>query len=385
MLLSLLAPGCSFGLTPSGFEDTTTTATRIDAVSPAFGAPGGGTNVEITGAGFVGDVVVSFGGVWGEATVVDSSTLTVTTPGIGVSLTVDVVVESDNGVATLPDGFAFRVGGGGDTGGDDTGGGDTTGGYDGLVGGYAEFEHLSIACLPCYGLSSSTPPTVTAGAKFHAPSAGSWLSWIPSDGACVSDAAPNTLATTTRNAGATLILNDGARDVTLTAVGGSGGVVYEGSGLVASDYTFGGVWDLAGRGGADVGALLLNDTLRTPADFSSVTPAAILATSTGEAFTVGFGSSAGTPVTWSPSGVGDLVLVTLEASSGGSYIGSTTCRSTDDGSILIPGSATSGWDSGTQLSVRIVRYDNEESVLTDGSTFETSGRVERVGTGVVRY
>ncbi len=384
-MLPLLALGCSFGLNSPGSDTDAGAAPRIDAVEPSSGSSRGGTTVTITGEGFTDAVSVGFGGVWGEVTVIDSSTLAVDTPGIGIDLTVDVTVETSGGVATLPDAFHF-TGRQVDTE-DDTGEPDDTDTHAGLVGGYVSFEWSDLACPACYGLSS-TEPTVTASARFHAPRGGSWLSWLPADGACVSDATPTVLATSTLDAGANVVLNDGARDVVLLSTSGSGGVVYTSSGLSVSSYTAGGTWDIAARGGSGSGgvsAFLLGDALHTPVDFSDIQPSAILTDSTSSAFTTTFGGSAGTPITWYPSGVGDFVLVTLEASRGGTYVGSTTCRSTDDGNILVPASAVSGWTNGDRLAVRIGRYAIDEGELTDGSTVETVGRIERIGTGIVQY
>ena len=69
----------------------------ITSVAPDSGPETGGTPVTITGTGFTGATGVTFGGAPGTAfTVVDDSTITVTTPA-GTPGTADVVVQHPNG------------------------------------------------------------------------------------------------------------------------------------------------------------------------------------------------------------------------------------------------------------------------------------------------
>lgn len=373
----LFAFGCSFGLTAVN-QEVRSGAPEITAVTPSSGPPSGGTEVTISGARFVGDVQVRFDGVSAEVTVVDPTTLLVVTPGLGVELAVDVEVEAGNGTTTLPDGFTYRRDDE-DSAGDSGGTTDTD--HTGEVGGYVAFTWSDLACPVCTGLPSTEPPTVRATAAFHAPAHGSWWSWIPADGACTPEVTPTPLATTTRDAGATVVLNDGSQDVILSSTSGTGGVTYTSAALATSDWAADGLWDVAARGGAGVDPFRLDDVLVTPADFTYIQPGGLVADTTQGAWTVPFGASSGTTITWAPYNVGDLVLVTLTASSGGS----ATCRSADDGTILIPASTVTGWSNGAQLTVRITRYTFGEAVLSDGSTLETVGSIERIGTGYISY
>ncbi|WP_213816881.1 S-layer family protein [Glaciihabitans sp. dw_435] len=77
------------------------------SLTPAFGPDSGGTPVTITGTGFVGATGVTFDGTAGTAfTVVNDTTITVTTPGHAVG-SVDVVVVDPAGNST-PVQFEFR-------------------------------------------------------------------------------------------------------------------------------------------------------------------------------------------------------------------------------------------------------------------------------------
>jgi hypothetical protein len=400
-MLLLLSLGCSFGLIPSsGKVEVVTTATRIDSIAPAFGPPTGGTAVTLEGEGFSGDVTVTFGGVFGVNPTVTDGTITVTTPALGLSQVVDVVVETDTGSDTLPGGFEFRRrGSGGDSGGGGGGGGggdsgvvgdadrdtDTVPTYAGMVGGTATYTFVDHACPTCFGLAWGARPVATGTAMLHAPADGSWLSWVPAVGACLTGVSANTLAATTRDVGTSVVLNDGSRDVTFTGTSGSGGMTYSTGALTSAEYTAGGSWALGASGGADVAAFTLPVALRTPADFTSIEPSTLLTEPSNAAFSTHFGESGGTAVTWAPSGDGDFVLIILEASNGSTALGTTTCRSSDDGSFVVPADAANIWPSAARVAVRIQRWSVTETVLPDGSTFEGIGITERVGTGSVYY
>jgi len=78
----------------------------ITSVTPASGPETGGTAVTITGSGFTGATGVTFGGTPGaNVTVVDDTTITVTTPGHAPGA-VDVVVTTPAG-PSAPGGFTF--------------------------------------------------------------------------------------------------------------------------------------------------------------------------------------------------------------------------------------------------------------------------------------
>jgi hypothetical protein len=80
----------------------------ITAAVPASGPDAGGTGVTVVGAGFTSGATVAFGGInSGAANVVNSTTITTTTPPHAAD-TVDVTVtNADQTTATLPSGFTF--------------------------------------------------------------------------------------------------------------------------------------------------------------------------------------------------------------------------------------------------------------------------------------
>jgi len=81
----------------------------LTAVEPPSGSSSGGTAVELTGIGLTGATSVTFGGVAATSiNVVNSTTVTAVTPKHAVG-TVDVVIETPAGGATITDGFEYVV------------------------------------------------------------------------------------------------------------------------------------------------------------------------------------------------------------------------------------------------------------------------------------
>jgi hypothetical protein len=387
LLLLLLLGGCSFGLgATADTDEADTTPTRIDAITPAFGPASGGTTVTITGAGFVGDVKVTFAGLEASSvTVIDTGTLTAVTPNVGSALLVDVKVISDNGADTLAAGFQFRTG---TTTTDDTGdtGGDTdvVDPYEGMTAGLVTFDDSEIACPTCFGDFDGDGHTVTATAKFHDAVDGSWFSALPAEGACVSDAPAAAPATTWLDAGTAVTLTAGGSTITMYSTAGPDGFTYAATGLTSADYVADTPYVLTTNGGADIESITIPDTLTTTEGFTSVSPTALMSTDTSGAFSTNLTTS-GQTITWSPSGSSATILVTLVGRQPEGVVGTTVCRGPDNGSIAIPASAYSSWPQLTQVTVALTRYRMGEAVLpTTGASIEVASGVSLVGTATVR-
>jgi uncharacterized protein YhjY with autotransporter beta-barrel domain len=79
----------------------------ITAVSPSSGSTNGGTNVTITGTGFTGTTVVTFGGVAASSyAVVNDTTLTAVSPAHGAG-TVDIGLQRNDGASASGAGFTY--------------------------------------------------------------------------------------------------------------------------------------------------------------------------------------------------------------------------------------------------------------------------------------
>jgi hypothetical protein len=84
-------------------------APTLSAVSPSSGPSSGGTQVTITGTGFVAGTAVTFGGAAATGITITSGTsLTAVTPAHAAGA-VNVVVSNSNGTATLAGGFTYTA------------------------------------------------------------------------------------------------------------------------------------------------------------------------------------------------------------------------------------------------------------------------------------
>ncbi len=85
-------------------------APTVTAVSPAVGSPDGGTNVTVTGTNFRAGASVYFDGVAAtNVIVVNTTTMTATTPAHQPSKVNVIVVDTDNQGGTLVQGFTYSV------------------------------------------------------------------------------------------------------------------------------------------------------------------------------------------------------------------------------------------------------------------------------------
>jgi len=96
---------------PGGFTFVgASTPPTAASLTPNSGPVTGGTKVTITGTGFSAATGVTFGGIAGsEFRIVSDTEIRVSTPAHAVG-TVDVVIQSSSGSATVEDGFTYVAG-----------------------------------------------------------------------------------------------------------------------------------------------------------------------------------------------------------------------------------------------------------------------------------
>ena len=370
-------------------------AVSVTSVTPAWGPPGGGTEVTIVGTGLEGAVRVGFGNAWADAVRVAADTILVASPEAGVEVTVDLTVESDLGSAVVPQGFAFRDDAPPDTGGSDTGsadtadtgggGGDTDtggGGTTGGVGGVVEFSYLVIACPECFGSTSQVE--VSAAAAFHAPTVAGWVDWLPDVGGCTTTVAPTPPTSRFIDAGDWVYLEAGSRSVGLRATGSGSTTQYASSNLDNTDFVRNAAFDVRVTGGADLAAFTAVDAVRTPQGFDDLQPIGILGDAT-TAFSQRISKRAAT-FTWAPSG-GDgsfVVLVQAYNPAGTTLLGSVLCRGRDNGTLTVPSTYLSSFPSGALLALTLSRYQIETFDLPGGAVGDSVATMGALGTGVLQ-
>ncbi len=389
LALPLLLAGCgSSGLDtrPSAAEvlDTAEAGVGIDRLDPSWSLPDEETEVTLTGRGFTGTAVVEFGRAAVTATIVDAHTLVVTAPAAGVETTVDVTVTTDEGTATLADGFTWAAEEPIDTGDADTGDtGNTTGA--GKVGGLVQYQLLQIACPSCLGYTSNLQVVATAG--MHAPTSKSWLSWLPPKGTCTTNPAPAAASATFDDAGSSLWLEYGPDDhpeVSVELRPGSDHV-YVADGLAAEDFVRTAGYRVEVEGGADVPAFSVTEAFFTPDAISALTPAEMLYTEPRQAFSAVIPANRA-DFTWSSSGGSAAFAVVLDVyhPKTSAFLGELFCLDADSGSLRIPAAELTGYPDGALLVIGMYRYATAGFTRPDNaSTVETLTTFGVLGTGVL--
>jgi hypothetical protein len=382
-LLGLLAGCGGLGLDLVEAESDGAGSLRIDAISPDWGPPDGGTEVTITGVGFDASAEVSFGNAALDVTRIDAETILVVTPDAGTEITVDVTVRAGGEEVVLEDGFAFAEEPPPDDTDDDSGSGGGGGSDDG-VGALVEFSLLQIACPSCFGVTSDLD--IYANAAFHAPTTRrNWTGWLPSSGTCAIDPSQEVPEGPYLDAGDWAYLNAGSRSIGMRATTSTDGTTYLAEGLQESQYARNSGYDLSVTGGSDVDAFDVDDVLLTPQGFSTVTPQELLYTQASQAFTARV-SRSGQTFTWSPSG-GDgtfVILVSVYSENGAALLGNVVCRDTDDGSMTIPSTYLGSFPRNALLAVSLFRYQSGHFALPSGATGESLATVGVLGTGVLQ-
>ncbi len=393
-LALLLATGCgTSGLSTRPPVDSLDTGgdeqgpVGIDAIDPAWSLPDEETVVTITGHGFAGKTVVEFGRSSATASVVDDHTIVVTAPAAGVETTVDVTVTSDEGAATLQDGFTWAEEEPEDTGGEDTGGdtgGDTANNSGaGKVGGLLQFQLLQIACPSCLSLTSNLQ--VSAQAAFHTPTDDSWVSWLPAIGSCAVNPAPVAAADTYQDAGTRAWLEYGPNDhpeVSVALTAGSDRLLAA-EGLTADDFVRTAGYRVEVAGGGDIDEFTVENAVYTPDSISTLTPAEMLYTEPRDAFAAEIRKSRA-DFTWSSSGgTADFAVVIDVYSASGNPLAQVMCYDADTGGMRVPATYLD-YPAGSLLVIGMYRYAVASYLRPDnGSTVETVTTFGVLGTGIL--
>jgi hypothetical protein len=382
---ALLLSGCgTFGLenavtdTDTGADD----AIFIQALTPNFGPVEGGTSVNITGWGFGGDPVVTWGTTLADVQASSDTLIVVSTPAAAAAGAVDVTVSSQAGSYTLDDAYTFTgggPGGGGDGGGDDTdppaddsgdGGGDGGGGdtsppaVEGTVG-LVQINYQYNACTDCF-IPPLEAEIANASAAFFEPVEGvDFLDHFPAIGTCTTSIYAPDRGLDYRDAGGIVYLRSGSRLINLYQSVDGAKITYEASTddttMSASDIAHSAAYDVSTSGG-DLGTLEIPDGAYTAQFFDSLSPEI-----TTLPFAYSLSRNQPTSWTWSPSGGsgGRMLLFYEFYNSQGSYTGYSICQGNDVGTFSAPSSAVIG-GAGSYVMITLMRVDLGSVEVPDG-------------------
>jgi hypothetical protein len=110
LLLALLLPGCGGGTTTPNTPNSppSNSAPTVTSITPNSGTTSGGTAVTITGTGFMAGATASLGGTPTTGlTLVNSTTITATTPAHAAGAVTVMVTNTDTQSGTVTSGYTY--------------------------------------------------------------------------------------------------------------------------------------------------------------------------------------------------------------------------------------------------------------------------------------
>ena len=344
----------------------------VTDIDPNFGSPSGGTSVMISGNGFEGDVVVSFGNMDVDITVIDEQTILLETPSSPSEGQVDVTVESDLGSATIDNGFTYtNAAPEEDT---DTDTQDTQDTQDtgtpqstGLTGGLVEMWRKLYACPTCF-TPAFPQQTVEAAVSIHQPVQGSWISWLPPLDSCLTVLTYPELGNSIDLGNVSLTAPGMTIPLTLDPAAGS----YTNMNVPTSSFEYNTIY------GMQSSVISFQSVLQTPSLLEVVEPSGLLDP---QGFVQPF-SKSGFGIFWGPTGTTDKILFLLEVyGQNGSY-NTVTCLTTDSGGLGLDPALLSGFMANDLLVISLYRMQLTGAIHPDnGSTIEAVSAIGIVGTG----
>ena len=355
-------------------EDTTTPLEDfvVTDIDPNFGSPSGGTSVVISGNGFEGDVVVRFGNMDVDITVIDEQTILLSTPSSPSEGQVNVTVESDIGSTTIDDGFTYTNDAPEDTDTQDTE--DTQDTQDsgttqstGLTGGLVEMWRKVYACPTCF-TPAFPQQTIEASVSIHPPVQGSWISWLPPLNSCVSVLNYPDLGNSIDLGSVSLTGNGTSINLMFDSTSGA----YTNMNVPTTSFQYNTVY------GVQSNVVSFQSVLQTPSTPDLVEPSGML---DAQGFIQPF-SKNNFAIFWGPSGTTDTILFLLEVyGQNGSY-DTVTCLTTDSGGLGLDPTLLSGFAAQDLLIVSLYRMQLTGAIHPDnGSTVEAVSAVGVIGTG----
>ena len=252
---------------------------------------------------------------------------------------------------------------------------------DGHVSGLVDFLYNVNACPECVDPPVATVE-VTANARFHAATAGSWTSWLPALGSCVRDPIRSPLAGMGLNLGSWAYLSSG----TSTSIGMALDVstnTYKSGSVDMSAWLNMSSYDLTVP---DSGIDVLGAAV-TPGGFDDLQPIGIL-NGADMAFSQGI-SRENAWFSWAPAGTSDGLTISLLVYDGITYAakGEILCWAPDSGAFTIPADyfySPVPYAENDLMFIAIHRYRTTfKANPVDGGLIEAVAKKGVMGTGLL--
>ena len=243
------------------------------------------------------------------------------------------------------------------------------------IGGYFQYKLQQIACPPCFGIQQEI--SITVEAEFHEPITDQHTEWLLVPGECTANLTITNPSENIIDVGQSIIVESPFRSFYLSPRGD--GTYYNNS-LYETQYD------------RDAIHTISSDTIGNIAQFTSfhgfdyIEPASMLYIDPSYAFAAPI-SSGGAYFSWGPYGSDSLFFITLDiySSNGAALLGSVTCSSLDDGSMIIPGQYLSNYSPGSLVAIYLNRHKVDLSPMAPLESYlESHMQWEVVGTGYLQ-
>ena len=245
--------------------------------------------------------------------------------------------------------------------------------------GYVELGLMQASCPHCFGVPQEI--NITAYTRFHDPTTASHTSWLPQSDGC-RDYYESSVPAPNKDLGSIVTLKNNFGDnIQLSKGYDSTGVMYENGYLIESSFRRNTSHNLTvDNKNADA----VVETLR---GFDYIEPYSMLYVDPSYAFQTPIKKYNDNTFTWGPSG--DInsfftIHVSVYSYDGAVYYGTVICRSPDMGSMTIPGSYFTQYQTGSLASIHLMRHRILNNQYTDfNGTIEGYSWWEVIGTGYI--
>ncbi len=245
--------------------------------------------------------------------------------------------------------------------------------------GYVELGLMQASCPYCLGLPQEI--NITSYARFHEPTGASHTSWLPQTDGC-RDYYETTVSSPNLDMGNSITLQNNFGDnIPLTKSQDTTGVIYENGYLLESNFRRNTPHNLI------VNDRIAEEVIETLRGFDFIEPYTMLYVDPSYAFATPIKRYTNNVFSWGPSGDTNsffTIHISVYSNDGSYYYGTVICRSSDTGSMAIPGSYFNQYQPGNLTSIHLMRHRVFTKQYSGfGGVLEGYSWWEVIGTGYI--
>lgn len=246
-----------------------------------------------------------------------------------------------------------------------------------LVVGYLHYYLTQIACPACVG--SAQEITLSMTMATHYPITDSYFDNFKPQGTCTTVLYNTYVSATPLSYGNTVSVNpvSGGTPITLTETATGS---YTSPPMLEYQYARDTYHNILFQNGDSV-----PNAFMSARGFDTIEPYTMLWVDPSYAFDAPIYRS-GATFSWGPSGsTGDFVVqIDVYTPDGSQYLSSVECWGADSGSLTVPATYLSSFQSGSLALIHLIRHQTGEFVYPDVGTIETHMQWEVIGTGYIQ-